>query len=295
MRSPERLLSTAVIILIIQTGCLTNLPGTLGTHQHRVRLDCLSDRRTRTSLSLLQLVFSRKRHFIIVQFQGQDRFKPRPGFGGFVLRFGQCDPFPIDQFPILGLISGQFFDNGQCLSVVLLIQHRIQRFQDRFRILFFHRDSAHQCRRFVILTQLHQQLSQSHRGFFSRRRLHQLLLELHCGIQIAVRFAQLDQLSQKLNIAGIFSQQLFQFLSRVTVIAGRLVSLGEADRHFTLLVRFATLSFQSFEQPVKLVRLQIQLGQFGNDSQSIFKIGRLVERAPIEFDRFAATKLFTEC
>ena len=252
---PERLLPSSVVVLIIQSDCLTNLPGALSAHQQWVHLDCLSDRRTRTSLSLLQLVFGRKRHFIVVQLQGQDRFKPRLGFGRFVFRFGQCDPFSINQFPVLGLISCQLFHHGHCLRIIFLIQHRIQRFQHRFRILFFHRDPAHQRRRFVILTQLHQQLSQSRRGFFSRRRLHQLLLELHCGIQITIRFTQLDQLSQKLNIAGIFSQQLFQFLTRVTVIAGRLVGLGEADRHFTLLVRFTTLTFKPFEQPIKLVCL----------------------------------------
>ena len=141
---------------------------------------------------------------------------------------------------------------------------------------------------------LHQQAGQPQRSLFAGSDLVELLLVARGHVQIAVRFAELDQLSQQLRIARVVGKQLLQFCACVAVVACRLIRLREADRHLTLLVRLATLTFEPFEQPVKLVCLQIQLRQLRHHAETVFEMARLVERAPIKFDRLARAELLAQ-
>ena len=105
MGRPERLLLIAVIILVVESDRLTNLPCVLCSLDQRIHRLELHIRRPGASLRFLQLIPGRQRHLVIVQFHGKNRFKPRSGFDGLIFGFGECDRFPIDQFPVLRLVS----------------------------------------------------------------------------------------------------------------------------------------------------------------------------------------------
>ena len=242
--------------------------------------------------------------FLVLQLQRENRLEPLGCFvllGRFAL-FGtgrlvqsrQRGPFAIEQLPILGLVARELADERQGLLVLLLSQQRVDRLQDDFGVFLVLRQLLHQRGGLVLFARLHQQTGQPHRSLFAGSHLVELLLITHRHVQIAVRFAELDQLSEELRVARVVGEQLLQFRPRVAVVARRLISLREADRHLALLVRFATLTFEPFEQPVELVRLQIQLRQLRHHAEPVFEIARLVERSPIEFDRLARPELLAQ-
>ena len=201
----------------------------------------------------------------------------------------------VQQFPVPGLFTQRLLQEPQCLLVLIGRQQRIDGPDHASEILFFRRDLDQQCGRLFDLAFFLQQLRQTQWTIFAGYERVQLLLMANGSLQIAVGFAQLDQLHQQLRIASLFCQQFFQFLACTSVIADRLMGLGQAKRHVPLLVQLAAQMFEPFEQPVELIGLQIQLGKSRNDGQPILGIRRLFEGSPVQFDGLVCAKMFCQC
>ena len=84
-------------------------------------------------------------------------------------------------------------------------------------------------------------------------------------------------------------------MSRVTIITCRLIGLSQADGHFPLLIWFAPLAFQSFQNSVNLVCSEIKFCQFRNDGETFLQTGRLFKGTPVELDRLSGPELVSQC
>src|SRR4051794_22135171 len=110
----------------------------------------------------------------------------------------------------------------------------------------------------------------------ARRGGGELPLKLDRRVNVPLLLAKGGELAQQVGIARAFGQQPLELEARRTQVAGRGVSLCDAQGGLASLVRFPAFTLEAFEQSVELIIFQVELGDALDDGELAVEFRRLV-------------------